>query len=95
MVGLEAVTLRKRQETELEVAEKKLLKFSLGVTRGTTHVRDFRDEVKEAKLRWFGHVQRRGSEFIGRRMLSFQLPGRRPKGRPKRRFIDEDMKVVV
>lgn len=30
-------------------------------------------------------------------MLSFKLPGRRPKGRPKRRFVDgvkEDMKVV-
>lgn len=34
-------------------------------------------------------VQRRDSECIGTRMLSFKLPGRRPKGRPKRRFIDE------
>ena len=34
---------------------------------------------------------------IGRRMLSLELPGRRPRGRPKRRFMDvvkEDMKVV-
>uniref|UniRef100_A0A672RBG6 Leucine--tRNA ligase, cytoplasmic n=1 Tax=Sinocyclocheilus grahami TaxID=75366 RepID=A0A672RBG6_SINGR len=49
------------------------------------------------KLRWFGHVQRRESEYIGKRMLRLELPGRRPRGRPKRRFMDvvkEDMKVV-
>ena len=107
LFGLETVSLRKRQETELEVAEMKMLRFSLGVTRkdrirneyirGTAHVRGFGDKVREARLRWFGHVQRRDSEHIGRRMLSFELPGRRPRGRPKRRFMDvvkEDMKVV-
>ena len=107
LFGLETVSLRKRQEAELEVAEMKMLRFSLGVTgmdrirnesiRGTAHVRGFGDKVREARLRWFGHVQRRDSEYIGRRMLSFELPGRRPRGRPKRRFIDvvkEDMKVV-
>ena len=107
LFGLETVPLRKRQEAELEVAEMKMLRFSLGVTRmdrirneyirGTAHVRGFGDKVREARLRWFGHVLRRDSEYIGRRMLSFELPGRRPRGRPKRRFMDVvkvDMKVV-
>ena len=84
-----------------------MLRFSLGVTkmdrirneyiRGTAHVRCFGDKAREARLRWFGHVQRRDSEYIGRRMLRLELPGRRPRGRPKRRFMDvvkEDMKVV-
>ena len=31
--GLETMTLRKRQEAEMEVAELKMLRFSLGVTR--------------------------------------------------------------
>ncbi|XP_051793650.1 uncharacterized protein LOC127530564 [Acanthochromis polyacanthus] len=107
LFGLETVSLRKRQEAELEVAELKMLRFSLGVTRmdrirneyirGTAHVRGFGDKIREARLRWFGHVQRRESEYIGRRMLSFPLPGRRPRGKPKRKFMDvvkEDMKVV-
>ena len=108
LFGLERVSLRKRQEAEMEVAEMKMLRFSLGVTRmdrirngyirGTAHVRGFGDKVREARLRWFGHVQRRDSEYIGRRMLSFDLPGRRrSRGRPKRRFRDvvkEDMKVA-
>ncbi|KAK3540096.1 hypothetical protein QTP70_025804 [Hemibagrus guttatus] len=107
LYGLETVSLRKRQESELEVAELKMLRFSLGVTRldrirneyirGTAHVGRLGDKVRETRLRWFGHVQRRESEYIGRRMLDMELPGRRQRGRPKRRYMDginEDMKLV-
>ncbi|KAK3560019.1 hypothetical protein QTP86_033818 [Hemibagrus guttatus] len=107
LYGLETVSLRKRQESELEVAELKMLRFSLGMTRldrirneyirGTAHVGRLGDKVREARLRWFGHVQRRESEYIGRRMLDMELPGRRQRGRPKRRYMDginEDMKLV-
>ncbi|KAK3556562.1 hypothetical protein QTP70_009536 [Hemibagrus guttatus] len=107
LYGLETVSLRKRQESELEVAELKMLRFSLGVTRldrirnqyirGTAHVGCLGDKFREARLRWFGHVQRRESEYIGRRMLDMELPGRRQRGRPKRRYMDEineDMKLV-
>ncbi|KAK3519927.1 hypothetical protein QTP70_007771, partial [Hemibagrus guttatus] len=69
LCGLETVSLRKRQESELEVAELKMLRFSLGVTRldrirneyirGTAHVGRLGDKVRETRLRWFGHVQRR------------------------------------
>ena len=34
-------------------------------------------KAREARLRWFG-----------RRMLEMELPGRRQRGRPKRRFMD-------
>ncbi|KAK3550949.1 hypothetical protein QTP70_010876 [Hemibagrus guttatus] len=43
LYGLETVSLRKRQESELEVAELKML--------------------REARLRWFGHVQRRDNQW--------------------------------
>ncbi|KAK3567244.1 hypothetical protein QTP86_015085 [Hemibagrus guttatus] len=71
LYGLETVSMRKRQESELEVAELKMLRFSLGVTRldrirneyirGTAHVGRLGEKVREARLRWFGHVQRRES----------------------------------
>ncbi|KAK3548339.1 hypothetical protein QTP70_010303 [Hemibagrus guttatus] len=99
LYGLETVSLRKRQESELEVAELKMLRFSLGVTRldgirneyirGTAHVGRLGDKVREARLRWFGHVQRRDSEYIGRRVLDMELPGRRQRGRPKRRSVPQ------
>lgn len=63
--------------------------FSLGVTRmdrirneyirETAHVGHFGDKVREAWLRWFGHVQRRQSEYIGQGMLSMELPGEKRK----------------
>ncbi|KAK3559119.1 hypothetical protein QTP86_004099 [Hemibagrus guttatus] len=69
LYGLETVSLRKRQDSELEVAELKMLRLSLGVTRldrikneyirETAHDGRLGDKVREARLRWFGHVQRR------------------------------------
>ncbi|KAJ8376011.1 hypothetical protein SKAU_G00065910 [Synaphobranchus kaupii] len=107
LYGLETVALTKIQEGELEVAELKMLRFSLGVTRmdkirneyirGTAHVGQFGHKVREARLRWFGHVRRREVGYIGRRMLDMELPGKRRRGRPKRRFMDtvkEDMQAV-
>lgn len=99
--------MTKRQEKELEVAELKMLRFSLGVTRmdrirnehirGTAQVGQFVDKVREARLRWFGRMQRRDAGYVGRRVLRMEPPGRRRRGRPKRRFMDvvmEDMRVV-
>ena len=75
LYGLEAVDLTKRQEAELEVAEMKMLRFSLGVTRmdrirneyvrGTAHVGQVGDKVREARLGWFGHVLRRDVGYVG------------------------------
>ena len=54
-------------------------------------------ETREARLRWYGHVRRKDDVNIGRRMLRMELPGKRKRGGPKRRFMDvvkEDMAVV-
>ena len=48
-------------------------------------------------LRWYGHVMRRDQEYVGRKMMEMELPGKRRRGRPKRRFLDvmkEDMGEV-
>ena len=44
-----------------------------------------------------GHVQRRDCEYTGRTFMRLEMPNRRPRGRPKRRFMDvvkEDMKLA-
>ena len=107
LYGLETVALTKRQEAEMEVAELKMLRFSLGVTRmdkirneyvrGTAQVGKFGERTREARLRWYGHLRRKDDGYIGRRMLRMELPGKRKRGRPKRRFMDvvkEDMAEV-
>lgn len=78
------------------MAELKVLKLSLGVTRvnrirneymrETAQAERFGNKVKGASLRWFGYVERRNCGYTG-------LPGRR-RGSPQRRFMDvvnEDM----
>ena len=53
--------------------------------------------MKEGRLRWYGHVMRRDQEYVGRKMMEIELPGKRRRGRPKRRFVDvvkEDMGEV-
>ncbi|KAK3534130.1 hypothetical protein QTP86_002258 [Hemibagrus guttatus] len=52
LYGLETVSLRKRQESELEVAELKMLRFSLGVTR--------LDRIRNEYTRGTAHVGRLG-----------------------------------
>ena len=59
LYGLKTVALKKRQEAEVEVAEVKMLRFPLGVTRmdkirnirRTAHARYFGEKVREARLR--------------------------------------------
>jgi len=54
--------------------------------------------VKEARLRWTEHMQRRDAGYIRKRMVKMKLPDLRKRGRPKRRFIDvvrEDMQVGI
>ena len=107
LYGLETVALTKRQEAEMEVAELKMLRFSLGVTRmdkirneyirGTAQVGKFGDKTREARLRWYGHPRRKDDGYIGRTMLRMELTGKRKRGRPIRRFmgvVKEDMAEV-
>lgn len=45
--------------------ELKMLGFFLSeYMRGTAHVRRFRDKVREARLRWFGHMERRDDDYL-------------------------------
>ena len=79
LYGLETVPLTERQEAEMEVAEVKMLRFSLGVTRmdkirneyirGTAQVGRFGEKTREARLGWFGRLRRKDDGYIGRRML--------------------------
>ena len=105
--GLETVTVTKKQVKEMEVTEIKMLRFAMGVTRKDKIRNEYiRDTVKierllikmrEGRLRWYGHVMRRDQEYEGRKMMEMELPGKRKRGRPKRRFLDvvkEDMGEV-
>ena len=105
--GLETVAVTKKQVEKMEVAEMKMLKFAIGVTRkdkirneyirSTVKVERLGMKMREGRLRWYGHVMRREQQYVGRKIMEMELPGKRKRGRPKRRFLDmvkEDIEEV-
>ena len=100
--GLETVAVTKKQ-----VEEMKMLRFTMGVTRKdkskSEHIRStiklerLGMKMRDGRLRWYGHIMRKDQEYVGRKMMEMELPGKRRRGRPKRRFLDvvkEDMGEV-
>ena len=57
--------------------------------RITMKVAPITKKVQERRLRWYGHVRRREEEHITRLAMSVEVPGRRPRGRPKLRWTDK------
>ena len=45
-------------------------------------------KVQESRLKWYGHVSRREDEYVGKRVMGMEVPGKRRRGRPKRRWLD-------
>ena len=96
--GLETVAVTKKQVKKMKVAELKMLRFAMGVTRkdkikneyirDTVKVKRLGIKMREGRLRWYGHVMRRDQEYVERKVMEMELPGKRKRGRPKRRFLD-------
>ena len=56
--------------------------------RGTAKIAKLGDKLRNARLRWYGHVKRREEGYVGKRMMEMAVPGRRKRGRPRRRWMD-------
>ena len=66
--GLETVAVTKKQVEERKLAEMKMRRFAMGVTRkdkirneyirGTVKVEPLGIKMREGKLRWYGHEER-------------------------------------
>ena len=107
LYGMETVAVTERQVAKMEVAELKMVRWALGVTRkdkirneyvrGTAKIAKLGDKLRNARLCWYGHVKRREEGYVGKRMMEMAVPGRRKRERPRRRWINpasEDMKRV-
>ena len=107
LYGMETVAVTERQMGKMEVAELKMVSWALGVrrkdkirneyVRGTVKIAKLGDKLGNARLRWYGHIKRRKEDYMGKRMMEMTVPGRRKKGRLRRRWMDlvrEDMERV-
>ena len=98
MYGAETWAVKKAQEKKLDVAEMMMLRWMSGVTklyririeriRWTTKVGEISKKVQESRLKWCGHVLRREDEYVGKSVMAMEVPGKRRRGRPKRRWLD-------
>ena len=76
----------------------KMLRFAIGVTRkdktrnkyirSTVNVEWLGMKMREGRLRWYGHVMRRDQEYVARKVIEMELPGKRKRGKPRRRFLE-------
>lgn len=90
LYGLETVVLTKAQERKLEVTE--MLRSSLSLirmdrvkneeVRKRMKVGSFQDKVREACMRWYGHVLRREEAYVRKRTQRLMV-GKRVQERPK------------
>ena len=90
MYGAETWAVKKAQEKKLDVAEMRMLmdRIRNERIRGTIKVGEISKKVQESRLKWYGHVLRKEDEYVGKRVMAMEVPGKRRKGRPKRRWLD-------
>ncbi|XP_046986893.1 uncharacterized protein LOC124561545 [Schistocerca americana] len=97
--GVETWPITVAQERKMEVAEMRMLRWMCGVTRkyrirnefvrGAVKVGPMGKKIQESRLKWYGHLRKKGEEYIGNRVEDIKIEGARRRGRPKRRWKDK------
>ncbi|EYC30279.1 hypothetical protein Y032_0005g2554 [Ancylostoma ceylanicum] len=98
LYGAECWPATKEVERRLSVMETKMLRWTAGVTRAdrirNEKIRErfgiapIADKHRKTRLRWYGHVPHVNEDKICKVGLYLGVLGKRPKGRPKQRWLD-------
>ena len=104
LYGCETWSLTLREERKLRVFENMVLRRIFGPRRDEVtgewrilHNEELNDPysspnivrvIKSRRMRWAGHVARTGEERGACRVLVRKPEGKRPLGRPRRRWVD-------
>ncbi|KAF3637054.1 UDP-glucose:glycoprotein glucosyltransferase [Capsicum annuum] len=108
LYGVEYLPVKNSHIQKLKVAEMRMLRWMCGFTRADrvrneiirekVGVVSVEDKMREVRLRWFGHVMRRGMDAPVRRCERLALDGfKRGRDRPKkywREVIKRDMEQL-
>ena len=104
LYGCETWSLTLREQSKLRLFEKMVLRGIFGPRTDEItgdwrrlHKEELNDlysspnivrVIKSRRMRWAGHVARMGEERVVYRFLVGKPEGRRPLGRPRRRWVD-------
>ena len=96
--GSECWAVKKNDTQKLHTTEMRMLIWARGKTK-KDHIKN-EDIWREAnvepmttffrkkRLRWYGHMLRKEGEDTTKKMLDMQVQGKRRRGRPKKRWLD-------
>ena len=104
LYGCETWSMTLQEEKKLKMSENMMLRRIFGSRRDEVmgewrrlHNEELNDlysspnivqVIKSRRMRWAGHVAHMGEERGAYRVLVGKLEGRRPLGRPRRRWVD-------
>jgi len=98
LYGSETWPLKVEHEAKLESTEMRMVRWMCGVSlqerktsnelRSRFGIESIVDVVRRNRLRWFGHVQRKSEDDWIRKCTVLEVEGRKPKGRPKKTWMD-------
>ena len=99
LYGAETWNVKEEDRYRLNVMEMRCLRSMVGVSR-VDRVRNeevrrragvdksMSDRVDQRVLRWYGHMERMGEERLVKKVWVAEVDGVRPRGRPRRRWMD-------
>ena len=95
--GAEWWAVRKKDEKRLHVAEMTMLWWIRGkprkyqvrnqVIQEDAKICQMPPFLRQKRLNWYGHIRRREEDNLSREMMDMVVPGKRRRGRPRRRGI--------
>uniref|UniRef100_UPI003EBD1358 hypothetical protein n=1 Tax=Klebsiella pneumoniae TaxID=573 RepID=UPI003EBD1358 len=98
LYGAETWALRKKEEGMLQRTEMRMVRWIAGISlsekRRSEDIRkicgicNIKEKAREARLRYFGHVKRRGDEEPMKKAMTTEVEGKRNVGRPRLRWRD-------
>lgn len=107
LYGAETWALRKKEEEMMERTEMRMLRWMLGISlrdrlrneeiRRRAGIVKISDKIREARLRWYGHVLRKPEGEAVKRVWRQPVVGRRSRGRQRLRWrdrVERDMMEV-
>ena len=104
LYGVETWSMTRNIELNLQACDRRMLRYMSGISLAdrvrsedierNCGVKSLLVTVRENRLRWFGHVKRREGRGVLGEVMNLQVPGTRPRGRPKKTWtknIEEDL----
>lgn len=98
LYGAETWTMTEREWSRMQAGEMRFLRAIKGKTRRDRirnedirrelNMESIRGKIENMRIRWFGHMKRMGEDRLPRKMEEMRIEGRRPRGRPRRRWKD-------